>query len=166
MYNFWGVSLVVVAIQEKTLTETLQRCRWVFKSGWASSNMVGLICPLVVVIGLTELSNSGWAKASPAQPLAVSLHCYHLSVGTTELGMHMIKDLWLQRSLIRCTHGHPQIMNKIRFLLKTLYSCLLEGRHPCELAHTYCKVVNSKLSVSSTFKDFHCLCRGNLMLGH
>ena len=23
----------------------LQRCRWVFKSGWASSNVVGIICP-------------------------------------------------------------------------------------------------------------------------
>ena len=24
---------------------TMQRCRWVFKSGWASSNVVGIICP-------------------------------------------------------------------------------------------------------------------------
>ena len=37
----------------------IQRCRWFFKSGWASSNAVG-------VIGLTELPNSRWAKAHPA----------------------------------------------------------------------------------------------------
>ena len=37
-----------------------------FKSGLASSNVVGKICPLVV-IGLTELLNSGWAP-HPAQP--------------------------------------------------------------------------------------------------
>ena len=51
---------------------TFQRCRWVFKSGWASSNVVGIICPLVV-IGLTELPNSGWAKAHPAHLLGTSL---------------------------------------------------------------------------------------------
>ena len=33
---------------------------------------VGIICPLVV-IGLTELPNSGWAKAPPACPLAAAL---------------------------------------------------------------------------------------------
>ena len=32
------------------------------KSGWASSNVVGIICPLVR-IGLTKLPNSWWAKA-------------------------------------------------------------------------------------------------------
>ena len=51
---------------------TYQRCRWVFKSGWASSDVVGIICPLVL-IGLTEPLNSGWAKAHPAHPLAASL---------------------------------------------------------------------------------------------
>ena len=35
-----------------------QRCRWIFKSGWASSDVVGIICPLVV-IGLTELPIPG-----------------------------------------------------------------------------------------------------------
>ena len=50
-----------------------QRCRLVLKSRWASSNVVGIICPLVV-IGLTELPNSGWAKAHPAHPLAASLN--------------------------------------------------------------------------------------------
>ena len=50
----------------------MQSCRWVFKSGWASSNVVGIICPLVV-IGLTELTNSEWAKAHPAYLLAASL---------------------------------------------------------------------------------------------
>jgi hypothetical protein len=50
----------------------LQRCRWVFKSGWASSNVVGIICPLVL-IGLIELPNSGWAIANPAHPLVASL---------------------------------------------------------------------------------------------
>ena len=51
----------------------MQRCRWNFKSGWASSNVVGIICPLVV-IGLTELPNSGWAKeAHPAHPPAAAL---------------------------------------------------------------------------------------------
>ena len=34
-----------------------------FQSGWASSNVVGIICPLVVV-GLTEL---------PAHPLAAAM---------------------------------------------------------------------------------------------
>ena len=31
-------------------------------------------CRTLVVIGLTELPNSGWAKAHPAHPLAASLH--------------------------------------------------------------------------------------------
>ena len=34
--------------------------------------MVGIINPLVV-IGLTELPNSGWAKVHPDHPLAASL---------------------------------------------------------------------------------------------
>ena len=50
--------------------ESVQICR----SGWASSNAAGKICPLVL-IGLTELPNSGWAKAHPARPLAASLQC-------------------------------------------------------------------------------------------
>ena len=29
----------------------------------------------MVVIGLTELPNSGWAKAHPAHPLAAALEC-------------------------------------------------------------------------------------------
>ena len=31
------------------------------RRGWASSNAVGIICPLVA-IGLNELPNSGWAS--------------------------------------------------------------------------------------------------------
>ena len=53
----------------------MQRCRWAFKSGWASSNVVGIIYPLIV-IGLTELPNSKWAKAHPAHPLEAALHKY------------------------------------------------------------------------------------------
>ena len=49
-----------------------QSCRWDFKSGWARSNVVGIICPLVL-IGLTELPNSRWAKAHRAHPLAAAL---------------------------------------------------------------------------------------------
>ena len=49
-----------------------QRCRWVFKSRWASSNVVGIIC-LLAVIGLIELPNFGWAKAHTAHLLAASL---------------------------------------------------------------------------------------------
>ena len=51
-----------------------QSCRWVFKSGWASISVVGIICPPPVVIGLPELPNSGWAKAHPAHPLAAALY--------------------------------------------------------------------------------------------
>ena len=53
-----------------------QRCRLDFKSGWASSNVVGIICP-PVVIGLTELPNSGWAKVHPAHPLAAALNVHY-----------------------------------------------------------------------------------------
>ena len=35
-----------------------QRCRWVFKSGCASSNVVGIICLPLVGIGFTELPNA------------------------------------------------------------------------------------------------------------
>ena len=44
-----------------------------FQIWGASSNLMAIICPLVG-IGLTELLNSGKAKAHPAQPLAASLH--------------------------------------------------------------------------------------------
>ena len=50
-----------------TLMDRYQRCRWVFESGWASSNVVDIICPLVL-IGLTELP-----KAHPVHPLAAAL---------------------------------------------------------------------------------------------
>ena len=50
----------------------IQICRKVSESGWASSNVVGIICPLLGV-GLTELPNSGWAKTHPAHPLTASL---------------------------------------------------------------------------------------------
>ena len=53
-----------------------QRCRWVFKSGWASSSVVGIICPLVI-IWLTELPKSGWAKAHPATRQLH--HCLYLT---------------------------------------------------------------------------------------
>ena len=49
-----------------------QRCRQVLKSGQASTNVVGIICPLVR-IGLTELPDSGWAKPHPAHLLTTSL---------------------------------------------------------------------------------------------
>ena len=41
--------------------------------------MVGIICPLDV-IGLTELPNSGRAKAHPAHPLAAALKLVYKSV--------------------------------------------------------------------------------------
>ena len=45
-----------------------------FKSGWASSNVVGIIYPSPLVgIGLTETPNSGWDKANPARPLTATL---------------------------------------------------------------------------------------------
>ena len=44
----------------------------VWKSGGPSSNVVGIICPLIG-IGLTELPNLRWAKAHPAHPLVASL---------------------------------------------------------------------------------------------
>ena len=49
-----------------------QRYRWVFKSGWATSNVVGIICP-PGCIGLTQLPNSAWAKAHPTHLVAASL---------------------------------------------------------------------------------------------
>ena len=39
--------------------------RKILKSGGASSNVVGIICPLPVEIGLIDLSKSGGAKVSP-----------------------------------------------------------------------------------------------------
>ena len=52
----------------------------VFKSGGASSNVVGIICPPLVGIGLTELPNSRGAKASPALPLTTALHMTRLKL--------------------------------------------------------------------------------------
>ena len=75
--NFFSLTLIS-AIQIRTsifffwFEVRTQRCHWVFKSGWTSSNVVGIICPMVV-IELTELQNSGWAKVHPAHPLATSL---------------------------------------------------------------------------------------------
>ena len=43
-----------------------------FRIRGASSNVAGIICPLGV-IGVTELPNSGWAKAHPAHLLVASL---------------------------------------------------------------------------------------------
>ena len=40
------------------------------------SNPGGHYLTLLVGIGLTELPNSVWAKAHPANPLAASLHMY------------------------------------------------------------------------------------------
>ena len=42
-YNAWVESNLVG--QNFHLTGVQQRCRWDFKSGWASSNVVGIICP-------------------------------------------------------------------------------------------------------------------------
>ena len=62
---------VVTGYVIKNVFIMMQRCRWVFKPGWASSNVVGIICPLVV-IGLTELPNSGWAcRLKPTLPITV-----------------------------------------------------------------------------------------------
>jgi hypothetical protein len=44
----------------------------VFKPRWASSNVMGIICPLVE-IGLTDLQDSRWYKAHPAYLLTASL---------------------------------------------------------------------------------------------
>ena len=46
----------------------MQRCRWDFKSRWASSNVVGIICPP----GCNRVN--GWAKVHPAHPPAASLY--------------------------------------------------------------------------------------------
>ena len=51
----------------------LQRCCEVFKSRGSDCNVVDIICPPVVGIGLTELLNSGGAKAPPAPPLTTAL---------------------------------------------------------------------------------------------
>ena len=50
---------------------------------------VCIICPLVV-IGLTELPNSGWAKGHPAHPLAPSLPCHRLR--STKIITKLLKD--------------------------------------------------------------------------
>ena len=51
----------------------LQRCHYVFKSGWATSNVVGIICPLVG-IGLTDLPNI--RPVAPLAPLAPRFRHY------------------------------------------------------------------------------------------
>ena len=65
--------------------EKQRRC-WVFKSRCASSDVVGIICPLPLdEIGLTELPKSGWANAHHAHLLTASLFL-------TILTSH--QDLW------------------------------------------------------------------------
>ena len=49
---------------------------------WAKS------APPLVVIGLTELQNSGWAKAHPAHPLAAALFYYLCKFENCELELH------------------------------------------------------------------------------
>ena len=56
-----------------------QRCCWVFKSGWASSNVVGIICPLVV-IGLTELSNSGPPSSAQRHHWFCTAVCWQIRI--------------------------------------------------------------------------------------
>ena len=83
--------------------QVLQRCRQIFKSGWASSNAVGIICRLVV-IGLTKLPNSGWAKAHPAHPLAAALNRYHVNQ------LHM-------KQLEVISSDHLQQLSEVSFLI-------------------------------------------------
>ena len=52
---------------------TMQGRRKVWKSGCASSNWVGIICPPLVEIGLTGLPKSGCAVAHPAHPGTTAL---------------------------------------------------------------------------------------------
>ena len=101
----------------------VHKCRLVFKSGRASSNVVGIICPLNV-IGLTELSNSGWGKAHPAHPLAASLLCplkmtpknwWQIQL---DLGLTSASDQFSFRGLFcRC---------KVEFLIKNIETPVLK----------------------------------------
>ena len=60
-----------------------------FSNPGASTDVMGIIC-LLVGIGLTELPNSGKAKAHPAQPLAASLHrCNSESVSVSGLSIFL-----------------------------------------------------------------------------
>ena len=43
-YGFFD-KIVFLTDPYLSLLSTVQRCPWVFKSGWASSNVVGIICP-------------------------------------------------------------------------------------------------------------------------
>ena len=68
-----------------------QRCHQVLKFGWADSNVVDIICPFVA-IGLTELPNSGCAKAQPAHPLAASLQCTDIKQEGAQIFRYSNKD--------------------------------------------------------------------------
>ena len=75
----------------------IAECRWVFNSGWASSKLVGKICPLVL-IGLTELPNSGWAKANPAHSLAASLHWYFVKLQSSSATNRIVMILFMEQN--------------------------------------------------------------------
>ena len=55
-------------VVKSLILELNQARRKVWKSGGASSTVVGIICPPLVEIGLTDLSNIGGAEAPPAPP--------------------------------------------------------------------------------------------------
>ena len=67
--------------------------------------MVGIICPLVV-IGLAELPNSGWAKAHPAHPLAASLE-FHSEI------------MWVKFFTISTKRGEVRMNNRAPLLVPT-----------------------------------------------
>ena len=70
----WYFKIVWPNISSPTLVDfvrivlTIQGCCKVWKSGGASSNQVGITCPPLVEIGLTDLPKSGCAMAPPAPP--------------------------------------------------------------------------------------------------
>ena len=76
---------------------TFHRCGWVFKSGWASSNVVGKTCPS----GCNRVNwapNSGWAKAHPAHPLAAPLYFDAAGVFVKNIShLFWLALLWDQR---------------------------------------------------------------------
>ena len=91
--SFW------ISIGSFWLVSYSQRCQWVFKSGWASSNVVGIICPLVV-IGLTELPNSEgspqiWAeeKALSFRKLLTPVISMILGISNFLIGMYQFLKL-------------------------------------------------------------------------
>ena len=56
------------------LNELRQGCRKLHKAGWVSIAVSkGTICPILVEIGLTDLSKAGWAIACPAHPSPIPL---------------------------------------------------------------------------------------------